>query len=135
MGLMFPLIVVNVCYGALTLLGSLLLVIPGIWLSVKYSFSPILLVVEDQTAFGALGRSSDLVKDFWFGVFGRLFLLIIIVYLGGFLFSRIPFVGPVISGLIFPPLLAACQLAMVESLREIKTAPAPEAPAAQTPAV
>ncbi|MBI4369262.1 MAG: hypothetical protein HY547_03420 [Elusimicrobia bacterium] len=127
-GLLFPLALVNIFYGVLVLIGFVLLFIPGIWLAVKYSFAPLLLVVEDgATAFTAFGRSNDLVKGHWWAVFLRLLAVGVVVMLGNLAFSFIPFVGAIVAGVIFPPFLNACQLALLESLKSADSSEVPEA--------
>ncbi|MBI4063975.1 MAG: hypothetical protein HY401_06685 [Elusimicrobia bacterium] len=119
-GLILPLTLVNIFYGVLVLIGTVLLVIPGIWLAVKYSFAPLLLVTEDASAFSSFGRSSDLVKGCWWGVFIRLVLVGLATLIASVLVGLIPVIGRVIAGVLLAPFLNSCQLVILENLQEIK---------------
>ncbi|MBI2070532.1 MAG: hypothetical protein HYT79_07990 [Elusimicrobia bacterium] len=119
-GLMFPLIIVNICYAALTMVGLALLLVPGVWLAVKYSFAPLLLVTEGQSAFASFSRSSELVSGSWMGLFGRLLVCGVVAIVGNMLLSFIPVVGPIAAQLLFPPFVMAWQIVLFENLKEMK---------------
>lgn len=89
MGMAGALIAVSVLTGVLTLLWTLLLIIPGIIFSVYYSFSIYALVYEHQTGMSALRRSQQLVKNYWWSVVGRTIYLALL-YLAAFIFISIP---------------------------------------------
>jgi|GEM_PF-7079342 len=125
-GLFFPLLVLDVSYAVVTGVGFLVLVIPGIWLLVKYCLAPLLLVVEDQSSFGALGRSSELVAGNWFGVFGGLLVISLITLVPMFALPRLfGTMGAVAANLFFSPLYSCCMLAVLESLRGPKDSVSP----------
>jgi len=78
MGVAWQVIVVSLLTGILTLLWTLLLIVPGIIFSVYYSFSIYALVYENQTGMSALKRSHALVKNYWWAVVSRTVILALI---------------------------------------------------------
>jgi hypothetical protein len=58
--------------------GALLLVIPGIWLTVMWSVCVPVIVIERTGPLAALGRSRQLIRGHGWGVFGRLVALSLI---------------------------------------------------------
>ena len=62
---------VEVCYGIIVGLGTLLCILPGIFLSVRLMFAPIIAATEDVTFSQAFSRSWDMTR----GHFWSLFLL------------------------------------------------------------
>jgi hypothetical protein len=62
-----------VVIGALGVaVGFLLLIIPGIWLAVRWYFAPQAVVVDARRNVGALERSAELVTGSWWRVAGIL---------------------------------------------------------------
>ncbi|MEK7287777.1 MAG: hypothetical protein AAB091_04380 [Elusimicrobiota bacterium] len=118
LGLMFPLVLVNIFYSVVVFVGTILLIVPGIWLAIKYSFAPLLLAVEDHSAFTAFGRSNELVKGRWWGVFFRLGVIGLTAGAGFIILRFIPTAGTILFSIAFPPFLVSCQLAIWESLKE-----------------
>jgi len=86
------------------LAGLVLLVIPGIYLSVIWLLVGPVIVIEGVSGPRALGRSRDLMRDNWWRGAFIVFLasLLASVVSGGFdlVFAFIPVVGPVLSGLV-----------------------------------
>jgi hypothetical protein len=60
-----PILVVSVLVGLATLLGLIVLIIPGIYIGVRLAVSTQALVVEDKRGTHALRRSWDLVGGHW----------------------------------------------------------------------
>lgn len=89
MGLAGRVIVVSFLTGILTLLWTLLLIVPGIIFSVYYSLAVYALVYENQTGMAALRRSHVLVKNYWWAVIGRTIFLSLI-YLVAFAVVSLP---------------------------------------------
>lgn len=58
--------------------GFILLIIPGIFLAVRWSLNQMAVVLENVSGTVALGRSRDLVKGFWWRTFGFIILIGII---------------------------------------------------------
>lgn len=63
------------------LLWSLLLIIPGIIFSVFYTFALYVLIFEGPKYSQALKRSKDLVKGYWWEIFGRVLFIALAFYL------------------------------------------------------
>ena len=84
---------VGILYSFGIAIGFVLLVIPGIWLSVVWYFGAQAAVVEGHSAWHALERSRDMVADRWWRTAGLLFLSV-------FLFGTIT--GPLLlaTGLV-----------------------------------
>lgn len=78
MSIAWPAILVSLLAGMLTLLWTLLLIVPGIIFSVYYSFSIYALVFENQRGMAALKRSHALVKNYWWAVVSRTVFLSLI---------------------------------------------------------
>ena len=77
---------IGIIVGIFVLLWSLLFIIPGIIFAVYYSFSKYALVFEGYKSRSALKRSKELIKSYWWAVFGRqLFIVLIFTALGLFL--------------------------------------------------
>jgi hypothetical protein len=69
--LFWPFALVAVLQALAVLGGLALFVIPGIYLSVLFSYSILMLIEEDRRGLNALASSADLIKGHWWGVFGR----------------------------------------------------------------
>jgi uncharacterized membrane protein len=66
-------------------LGLLVLIVPGIYLAVRWYFVPQAVVVEGTRGTAALSRSSALVEGFWWRTFGLVVLANIAIAIPGFL--------------------------------------------------
>jgi hypothetical protein len=75
---LLPLLGLTVVYFLIVLGGSLLCVVPGIWLGVLFALATPALVLEPQPIGKALGRSKTLVSGSWWRVFGVLLLVAIL---------------------------------------------------------
>lgn len=71
--------IVSFTVGLFTLLWSLLLIIPGIIMGIYYSLAIWVYFYEGIKGNAALKRSRELVKDYWWAVFGRLILVGLVV--------------------------------------------------------
>jgi len=98
-------------------LGTLLLIIPGIIFAVWFTFSVYILVFEGQKGTQALRRSRELVKGYWWPVFGRLCLMFGIA----FLVSRIPSIGFVLNMLFVTPFVLVYHYYLYEDLKNIQS--------------
>jgi hypothetical protein len=65
-----PLLLVMVLYAAGVAVGLLLLIVPGIYLLVRWSFCIQAVVVDGRRVLDALRRSAELVDGSWWRVFG-----------------------------------------------------------------
>ncbi|MEM8605261.1 MAG: hypothetical protein AAGF24_15685, partial [Cyanobacteria bacterium P01_H01_bin.121] len=89
-------IVVGIITGILVLIGFILLILPGIWVSVVLTFA-LPAVALRNCGFNALAYSRELVKERWWDVFGRGIVMGIC-----FLILFIPFI--ILTVLIIAPL-------------------------------
>lgn len=71
---LLPLLGLTFLYGVLVFLGSLLLIVPGIWLWVLYGLAVPVLVLEPASIRAALRRSRELVRGLWWRIFGIVLL-------------------------------------------------------------
>ncbi len=74
-----PLVLGNFLASLVIFLGSLFLIIPGIYLGIKLAFVVCAIALEDQGALGGFGYSWNLVKGRWWGVFWAFLVLSLIV--------------------------------------------------------
>ncbi|MBN9521428.1 hypothetical protein J0H58_23380 [bacterium] len=70
-----PLLGVSIVVGLMVFVGTMLCCLPGIYLAIIYAFVGQIVVLERLGVGEALSRSSELVKGFWWRVFGVLFLV------------------------------------------------------------
>ncbi|MBN2884914.1 hypothetical protein JXE04_03240 [Patescibacteria group bacterium] len=64
----------------ITIVLSLFLIIPGIVVGVSYAFTLFAVVLADKRTFSSIEKSYDLVKKYWWPVFGRFLLLGLIAF-------------------------------------------------------
>ena len=79
LGRAVPLLLCYIVFVIIVSIGTILLIMPGIWLATKLSMSFAALVFERKGPFGALGRSWKLTRDNFWRVFGTLLVVAIIV--------------------------------------------------------
>lgn len=65
-----PIFVAVLIGAAGAIVGFIILILPGIWLVVRWYFAPQAVVVDGRRNMGALERSAELVKGSWWRVFG-----------------------------------------------------------------
>lgn len=70
----------NIVYGILTVIGLMLLVIPGIYLLPVISISLTALVIENTGVMDALDRGYKLVKGNWWATTGPIFICFLVVF-------------------------------------------------------
>jgi len=75
--------------GVILFIGFLLLIIPGIILSVWFAFSTFVLVLEKSSITDALRRSREYVRGRWWGVFGRLIAMSLVLVLLSIIISGV----------------------------------------------
>lgn len=79
--------IVGVVYLLAVSVGTVMLIIPGIYVSVILIFSIYYLILRDNTITGSLGDSADLVKGQWWSLFGFIFILNLIISLLSYVFT------------------------------------------------
>ncbi|NMC51817.1 hypothetical protein GYA54_03765 [Candidatus Kuenenbacteria bacterium] len=72
---------VSFLVGVFTLLWTLLFIVPGIIMSVYYSLAVLCLVYEGHRATGAIKRSKEISKGYWWALAGRYLFLSLILFL------------------------------------------------------
>ena len=77
-----PLIVMFVLMAALIIAGFFLLVLPGIYLSVAYSFAPYLIVEKNMGVWEALETSRKAITAYWWRYFGLMIVALILIVIG-----------------------------------------------------
>lgn len=90
----FPVVVVTLVTGILTVLGILALIIPGIYLGVAYSFAMLFVIFAGTEFWTSMEFSRKLITRIWWRFFAFL-LLLIVINLVGLLFLG---VGLLITG-------------------------------------
>ncbi len=71
----------GIAVGVISVLGTLLLVLPGIYVMVAMMFTFIIIIFEGKNAFGAIDRSFQVQRGFWWGSFGFIIVMAIIISL------------------------------------------------------
>ena len=74
-------------------LGYLFLIIPGIILTVWFSFSVFVMILENQGPINSLKQSRRYVKGRWWGIFGRLLGLILLTFILSAIVSAVAAAG------------------------------------------
>jgi uncharacterized membrane protein len=87
-----PLIVMFVLMAVLIIAGFFLLVLPGIYLSIAYSFAPYLIVEKNMGVWEALETSRKAITQYWWRYFGLMLVAMLLIIIGSI---------PVLIGLIW----------------------------------
>ncbi len=85
------LMLASIIVGALSFLGLLALIIPGIFLAMKFSFYPLAVLIDNGNAVGSVKRSWRITKGNWWRVLGLGLLFAVFfspVILVGFLLGQ-----------------------------------------------
>ena len=90
---------ISLLTGLAILGGFILFVIPGIIFSIWFGFSVYVFIFEDVKGTSALRRSKELVKGYWWPVFGRFLVFTVIAAL----ISQIRGLGPIINVFFVAP--------------------------------
>ena len=77
-----PLIVMFVLMAVLVVAGFFLLVLPGIYLSIAYSFAPYLIVEKNMGVWEALETSRKAITEYWWRYFGLMLVALLLVIIG-----------------------------------------------------
>ncbi len=127
-----PLAWLSIISGVLLAIGFILLVIPGIFLTVSWIVAVPVVMFEGASPFASLRRSYDLVHGRWWATFGALVLAIIAIIgisivlgllLGGVSTNHISLIlvlggiGRIIAALVTYPIVAAVSAVIYIDLR------------------
>jgi uncharacterized membrane protein len=77
-----PLIVMFVLMCVLIVAGFFLLILPGIYLAVAYSFAPYLIVEKNMGVWAALVTSRNAIPAYWWRYFGLMLILLLLCIVG-----------------------------------------------------
>ena len=77
-----PLIVLFVLMAVLVVAGFFLLVLPGIYLSIAYSFAPYLIVEKNMGIWEALETSRKAITQYWWRYFGLMIVALVLIIIG-----------------------------------------------------
>lgn len=99
---LLPFFGISFVLGLIFLLGTLLLIIPGIIFGIWYSYTLFLVFEKNMKLGQALKTSKELVKGRMLKVFGRGIVFGLFMIIASILVSIIPFAGSVILGLLSP---------------------------------
>jgi hypothetical protein len=109
--------------------GSIMLIIPGIWLGVALMLMTYVFVIEQRRGIDALRQSKDYIRGYWWAVLGRV-LLLGLIFLVATIIIEIPVM--IIAGnaarilvtmlltLFFVPFSAIYHYVIFENLRALK---------------
>lgn len=96
--------VMSIVMSVLLFIGFLLFIIPGIILSVWFSFATFVLVIERGGIIDSLKKSREYVRGRWWAVFGRLIALGVLMIIIGLVISSL---ASVLSGTLGNALVSA----------------------------
>jgi hypothetical protein len=128
--LVWPLFLTGLLSGIATLVGFILLVIPGIIVGVWFAFGLYIVVNEHKSGVEALKSSKEYVDGYWWPVFGRS-LLVALVF--GIITSIIGNIARALFGydfglliqdvisLIFIPLIMLYQYSLYLNIKQVKS--------------
>ncbi len=88
----FKVFAVGLITSILTFLGILLLYLPGIYLSISFSFVIIILVYEKTTVGKSISRSFEVIKGYWWQTFGLVLVFGMIIGAMAYVFIIPPYV-------------------------------------------
>ncbi len=100
--LLWPLILTGILVAIFTLVGFVLLIIPGIIVGVWLSLAMFIVVDEQKKGMAAVKQSKEYVKGYWWSVFGRFLLIGLIL---GIVSAIIGNIGMMILGVTLGTLL------------------------------
>lgn len=72
--------IVSFATGIFAFLWMLLLIVPGIWAAINYSFALWIFLYEGISGTDALKRSKELIKGYWWAIFGRLIFVYVLFF-------------------------------------------------------
>ncbi len=113
--LMGKLALAGIMIYIMTIIGFVLLVLPGIYLSIAYVFTLPLIADKGMDVWEAMELSRKAVTKHWFKVFGLFFLLSLIMGLGALVFGigliwAVPLLFVTLYGLLYPLIFDAVEV-------------------------
>jgi hypothetical protein len=77
----------SIALGFLVIIGTMLFIIPGIYLFVSLQFIFVIKILDNETGESIFKRSFEIIKGYWWLSFGMLLILYLIVYIVSAIFS------------------------------------------------
>jgi hypothetical protein len=77
----------NICVGIIVAFGTLLFIIPGIYLAIALSLTPIIYICDKAGFSGSFSRSGNLIRGHWWFTLGLLIVLGVIIFVLMFIFQ------------------------------------------------
>jgi hypothetical protein len=108
--LFWPYLWVSILGGLATIGGFVMLIVPGIILSIALGFSKFIIVLENRRGLDALTQSRAYVKGYWWATLGR-YILLGLVFAAAMLVIYLP--AALIFGKIFGALIYAVLLLLL----------------------
>lgn len=120
---LLSIIFVGILVTLVTMGGYVLLIIPGIIITIWLMFASYVVLYENQKGMNALLRSKQLVQGYWWPVFGRLLLMNVIVFVVVGVLNLVTFgIGGSILMIFFYPFMAIYTFEIYNSLKSVKKA-------------
>ena len=117
-----PLVVMLVLMGLLIVGGFFLLVLPGIYLAVAYSFAPYLMIEKNMGVWEALETSRKAITTCWWRYFGLLLIAVLLFIVGTIpLLIGLVWVLPIMAIAIGEVFVATFETASAEALAQTPT--------------
>ncbi|WP_321285420.1 glycerophosphoryl diester phosphodiesterase membrane domain-containing protein [uncultured Sunxiuqinia sp.] len=88
------LLIANIVVGVFTIVATIMLIVPGIYLGVVFALVAPIIVFENKSLGKALNRSFELIKNNWWKTFGILIIAGLIIYIFSVILS-IPLIASV----------------------------------------
>lgn len=126
----------NILVGVVVLVGTILLIVPGIYLYICFAFSGAFLIMENKRGWDAAQASKELVKGYWWAVLGRFIVIglylalailvftmafgFIAVLLGSILGTVVVQLISLVVNIILVPYLSAMMFTMYKNLKKLK---------------
>lgn len=128
--IIWPVFITGFIVAILTLLGFVLLIIPGIIVGIWFTFSIYIVVAEHKKGMEAIKLSKSYVEGYWWAVFGRSMFVGILVGIVGAIIGTVismlsfNFLGTIIQDIVtlcLVPFALIFQFSVYKELKKIKS--------------
>lgn len=99
--------------------GFILFFIPGVIVGIMISFALYILIAENESGLESLVKSRNYVRGNWWAVFGRLALMMILMFVVNGILSIIPVVGQIFVALFVSPFIMVYMYTLYTNLKGI----------------
>jgi len=120
LSLFFPYLLIYIMFWLVILVGSIFLIIPGIIFYIYLNFSFFVLVEEGTKGVKALSRSKKLVKGYWWQVFLREIVIMIVLFVSAWVIGQIPVIGFSLGLVLATPFVLIFSYLIYKDLKRIK---------------